>query len=139
MLGPTQSFRINIHCLKAGTLQMIKSEWMCHMMTENETLRNTLDRFVGNVSLLYWNHIDYVLGDDFPIQWLADCYCAAPSSKLDSFLTEIDRFHYECQFYSAHTRTHTHTHIVSENWPNAFTMLRCQFRVSMRNSNDDYV
>lgn len=110
LLGPTQSFRINIHCLKAGTLQMIKSEWMCHMMTENETLRNTLDRFVGNVSLLYWNHIDYVLGDDFPIQWLAGCYCAAPSSKLDSFLTEIDRFHYECQFYSAHTRTHTHTH-----------------------------
>lgn len=49
--------------------------------------------------LLLENFIDYVLGDDFAIEWLR--LLKRCSSKLDFVLTEIDRLHYECRFYSS--------------------------------------
>lgn len=106
------------------------SDWMDSSYDDKE--RNVSKRIIPNrwkctCVILEGNIIDYVLGDDFFLSShsMDAIIGVAPSSKLDFFLTEIDRFHYECQFYSAHKHI-----LFLRKWWNAFTKPSCQLLMS---------
>lgn len=130
---------------------MIKSVWICHTRCQrNKKASNirihTLEYIYQVeierkcVMMLLFGKLHWLCIRWWFCHWMAGIWWSVCSSKLDFILTEIDRFHYECRFYSAHHHTtsiftHCFGKIPEMHTVNGPCSMSCQLRMSIRNSN----